>query len=432
VTPQRNAAATACLLALTTLCVAPPAAAQLLGSRIEAGCAGVATGGSISNTTITSVCGIPPEVLEALVRDRTKPLQDLADTQKVTIVLLQDKLQLNERQIRAALDVAGEADVPLERIAQRLIEITGRYKELITQVRASPGDDPHVAELKSEAGRALEAGDLNRAKMLLLEVRKAQTADFDRRALDLAATDAQLGGIALTRLQYQEAADYFAAAAGHVPSGHAEQRLAYLDKEADALYHQGDEFGDNMALVAAIERYRAALEEQTRERVPLNWARTQTNLGIVLAILGERESDTARLEQAVGAFRAALEEQTRERVPLDWAMAQVNLGNALQTLGRREPGTARLEEAVAAYRLALEEHTRERVPLDWAMTQVNLGNALASLGKHETGMAWLEEAVSAYTAAIEVFKAAGADYYLEVAQDNLNEAKQALHARQGR
>ena len=94
--------------------------------------------------------------------------------------------------------------------------------------------------------------------------------------------------------------------------------------------------------------------------------------------LGERESGTARLEEAVAAYRAALEERTRERVPLDWATTQNNLGNALATLGERESGTARLEEAVAAYRAALEEQTRERVPLDWAMTQNNLGNALWS------------------------------------------------------
>ena len=92
--------------------------------------------------------------------------------------------------------------------------------------------------------------------------------------------------------------------------------------------------------------------------------------------LGERESGTARLEEAVAAYRAALEERTRERVPLDWATTQINLGNALWTLGERESGTARLEEAVAAYRAALEERTRDRVPLDWAVTQNNLGNAL--------------------------------------------------------
>ena len=46
---------------------------------------------------------------------------------------------------------------------------------------------------------------------------------------------------------------------------------------------------------------------------------TQSNLGDALRALGEREGGTARLEEAVAAYRAALEEQTRERVPLDWA-----------------------------------------------------------------------------------------------------------------
>ena len=92
--------------------------------------------------------------------------------------------------------------------------------------------------------------------------------------------------------------------------------------------------------------------------------------------LGERESGTARLEEAAAAHRVALEERMRERVPLDWAATQNNLGSALQTLGERESGTARLEEAVVAYRAALEEWTRERVPFDWAGTFGNQGVAL--------------------------------------------------------
>jgi hypothetical protein len=50
------------------------------------------------------------------------------------------------------------------------------------------------------------------------------------------------------------------------------------------------------------------------------------------------------------AYRDALKEKTRERVPLDWATTQNNLGSALSTLGERESSTARLEEAVAAHR----------------------------------------------------------------------------------
>jgi hypothetical protein len=43
--------------------------------------------------------------------------------------------------------------------------------------------------------------------------------------------------------------------------------------------------------------------------VPLDWARTQNNLGLVLWRLGERESGTAKLEEAVAAYRDALKEK---------------------------------------------------------------------------------------------------------------------------
>jgi len=88
----------------------------------------------------------------------------------------------------------------------------------------------------------------------------------------------------------------------------------------------------------------------SRERVLLDWALTQNNLGSALLMLGERERGTARLEEAVSAFHLALEERTRECVPLEWAMTQNNLGSALQTIGDRESGTVRLEQAVTLYR----------------------------------------------------------------------------------
>ena len=220
--------------------------------------------------------------------------------------------------------------------------------------------------------------------------------------------------------------------------------VEFLGKEAQALNEYGRDRGSNVHLVAAIalRRELLALASSNDER-----GAARNNLGIALWTLGERESGTARLEEAVAAYRAALEERTRERVPLDWATTQNNLGNALDRLGERESGTARLEEAVAAYRAALEERTRERVPLDWATTQNNLGTALRSarragerdgaargggrglsrgaggsdtragaarmgedaeqsrhcapaLGERESGTARLEEAVAAYRAAL--------------------------------
>ena len=196
-----------------------------------------------------------------------------------------------------------------------------------------------------------------------------------------------------------------------------------------ALSRLGERESGTARLEEAVAAYRAALEERTRDRVPLQWAQTQNNLGIALWRLGERESGTARLEEAVAAYRAALEERTRDRVPLDWAMTQMNLGTALLRLGERESGTARLEEAVAAYRAALEERTRDRVPLDWAMTQMNLGTALLTLGERESGTARLEEAVAAYDGALDIFIAAGVDRYASICRGNRDIARADLGQR---
>jgi hypothetical protein len=62
----------------------------------------------------------------------------------------------------------------------------------------------------------------------------------------------------------------------------------------------------------------------------------QSNLGFALWRIGERESGTARLEEAVEAFRAALTERTRERVPEQWTATQNNLSAALKLLEDRK------------------------------------------------------------------------------------------------
>ena len=208
------------------------------------------------------------------------------------------------------------------------------------------------------------------------------------------------------------------------------QRGAILFALATALTVSGGQSGEMDQMEEAVTAYRAALEEYSRDRVPLDWAATQNNLGNALQRLGERERDPARLEEAVAAYRAALEERTRDRVPLDWAATQNNLGNALQRLGERERDPARLEEAVAAYRAALEEYSRDRVPLDWAMTQNNLGSALQRLGERERDPARLEEAVAAYRAALEERTRDRVPLDWATTQNNLGSALQRLGERE--
>ena len=84
----------------------------------------------------------------------------------------------------------------------------------------------------------------------------------------------------------------------------------------------------------------------------MQWATTQMNLGNALLRLGERESGTARLEEAVTAYRAALEERTRERVPLDWAVCTGNQGVAPMLLAERIGDVTKARSAVQQIEVA--------------------------------------------------------------------------------
>ncbi|MEM6821894.1 MAG: tetratricopeptide repeat protein [Verrucomicrobiota bacterium] len=199
---------------------------------------------------------------------------------------------------------------------------------------------------------------------------------------------------------------------------------------ADALLTLGQQSGESQPLTEAIDLYREVLNEWTREKVPLDWATTQNNLGTALRSLGERESGTERLKDAVKAYEAALEERTQEKVPLDWATTQNNLGNALRSLGERESGTERLEAAVKAYEAALKERTQEKVPLAWAATQYNLGIALVRLGERESGTERLESAVNAYEAALKERTQEKVPLSWAMTQNNLGSALRRLGERE--
>jgi len=85
-----------------------------------------------------------------------------------------------------------------------------------------------------------------------------------------------------------------------------------------------------------VAAYGEALKELTRERVPLQWAATQNNLGTALEALGERESGIATLQSAVAAFGEALKEFTPEAAPYWRAIAQRNLDRVMRLIAQRQ------------------------------------------------------------------------------------------------
>jgi tetratricopeptide (TPR) repeat protein len=331
------------------------------------------------------------------------------------LVELSEQLGETKEAVRTMLHIAGQDDVPPERWRDTLIAIATQFHAM-RQALIRPADGgKETAELRRRAISALDAGVLDDATRLLNDIRARERVASEQRRHQAdearaewlvalrseAETCTLLARAALARRDAADAAAQFEEGLQVLAPADPPERWSYAMKAAAALNDFGDHAGRNDALTTAIVIYRRALADASRERVPLDWAATQNDLGNALSMLGARERDTARLEEAVVAYRAALEERTRERVPLDWAMTQNNLANVFSMLGERESGTARLEEAVVACRAALEEWTRDRVPLYWAMTQNNLGLALWRLGERESGTARLQEAVDAYRAALE-------------------------------
>src|SRR6266481_5139064 len=255
-------------------------------AQVRADTGSIAIGGSVTGSTV--IIGIPQEKVDELVRDAKRPLEELTTQQRENIVLLKEKLDLNLGQVRAALGILGENDIPPERLAAKLVEIAERFKDLQATASAQPGDDPKIAALKADAQKAVDAGELTKADALLADVETEQRRALDRLAVDAAETSARRGESALTRLRYAEAASHFANAAGVFPpnSAYEDKRISYLTNETNALYQQGDELGDNSALLSAIERRRRLAELITSKRSPLEWPKVQNSLGLALFILG--------------------------------------------------------------------------------------------------------------------------------------------------
>jgi tetratricopeptide (TPR) repeat protein len=407
-----------------------------------------AAGRDISNNAVTCNFGLTPEQLkeatEAAVKGATGPLLDRIEAISKTIGVTQDAA-------KKLLQIVGEdPNVPADRLSEALSKVAADYKQLQAQAAAAAAlarDNPIAQAFVTQANAEIALGHFGHAHELLHQATQAQLAAAQaarqlREQAQVAEYAQMLGaanataveaGVALTERHYTQAAALFGQAARYIPPGHPEEHVGYLSRQADTLFRQGDEFGDNAALAASIAIWKQLADQgYPRERVPLEWASTQNKLGIALWTLGWRESGTARLEEAVAVFRAALEEVTRERVPLLWAWTQSNLGIALRELGERESGTARLEAAVAAYRTALKEWTRERVPFQWAATQMNLGLALAGLGARESGSARLEEAVAAYREALEVETRERVPVQWALTQTNLGNALVRLGERESR
>jgi hypothetical protein len=266
--------------------------------------------------------------------------------------------------------VAGDKALDLDGMKQAVRNAIEIYEREI----AGQPIETNLNDIVSRAlARAKEQVDRGQSTLARATLRKAaeemQRGEDERRERYEAGISSlyhRERDIALAAYDGDAAARAIVALAGAIHRANAAKIVEFLSSEAHALEDTGDRRGSNVHLVAAIALRRELLNLAVSDD---ERGAAHTNLGVALGRLGERESDTKRLEEAVQVFCVALEERARERVPRDWAATQSTLGVALMTLGERESGTVRLEQAVAAYHAALEEMTRELIPLGWARVQ---------------------------------------------------------------
>lgn len=189
-----------------------------------------------------------------------------------------------------------------------------------------------------------------------------------------------LGTLQATEDPLKRSVDVFNLARDVFKATDARPSIALVDRNLDSVSRaiQIRAFED------AITAAKAALEELTQQQTPLDWAKSQHQLGDALSSFGEAliighgrtDLGTQRLNEAVSAYEQALKVRTQEKVPLYWAETQHRRADALSILGiysgGRVQGLQRLAKAVDAYHEALNELSRKAITSDWASSNRDL------------------------------------------------------------
>lgn len=136
----------------------------------------------------------------------------------------------------------------------------------------------------------------------------------------------------------------------------------------------------------SIAAYQEALSVWNEHAHPLDWARAQHNLAVVLRTCGlatPGEGGAVLMRQAIVAGRDCLRVRTREAAPRDWSATQKIVAITLTDLAWRSPPPERfglVEQSVSVYRDILSLLTPQGDPQEWPGVQSSLGVALEGLG----------------------------------------------------
>jgi CHAT domain-containing protein len=180
----------------------------------------------------------------------------------------------------------------------------------------------------------------------------------------------------------------------------------------------------SLNLELAIACYERILLEYSRDKFPLEWAKTNASLATAYRNRVEGEK-THNLELAITGYEAALLGYNQADFLSDRAEIQTNLENVRDELEARHSAiniqqqSANQESAIAWYDRVLTLYTRADSPIDWATTISNL----ATLHTGENN----RRAIDLYHQALEIFTPASFPLKAFKASHNLGQ----IHFQQG-
>jgi hypothetical protein len=158
----------AALVLLLVVVTAAPTHAQLFGDRTQANCASV-TRGSVENSTVTVICGMPPDQVVEMVRLAASPNAADHDTLIARLnAILPANGHFPAEAVARFLQILHEQPVDETKLADRFAQIAEEHVRLLEEVRAFRVNDPEVQALRDAAVAALQGvpnHDLARAKL---------------------------------------------------------------------------------------------------------------------------------------------------------------------------------------------------------------------------------------------------------------------------
>ena len=342
---------------------------------------------------------------------------------------------------RAAQKTLGATDFEIEALLEPILASGVRRDQIVELTRKAWSDFSELNALLTEASSLQTISKdlhirLDQIRRLLKPYAAINFSEIGRAlaALEGGSKRSELGAMlycarGLThrlRQEYRLAAARFADAASIKELAEL-SRWAYALKKAQALRDLGQDFLDDQALRDAIGAYELIVNSLvSRDKDPIYWAKTSSELGTAQALLGQRMQGTKTLEKAIERLQSAELIQRHKADPLEWAITQNSLGNALGTLAHRQKDEDMLEAALQAFEQALTVRSPDTTPWDWATTQNNMGAVLQTLGQRKNDPQLLKRAVDAYKSVLLVWTRDRAPLHWATTFNNLGTALRTL------